>query len=103
MPGQANNSYIFPGVGLGLIVSGAKRVSDAMFLAAATALAGQVSADDLAKGRIFPPQARMREVAQAVARAVATVAFEQGLARRPAPPDLAEAVRQAMYQPAYAP
>jgi malate dehydrogenase (oxaloacetate-decarboxylating)(NADP+) len=102
-PGQSNNSYIFPGVGLGLIVSGARRVTDAMFLAAATALAGQVSADDLAKGRIFPPQAQMREVAQAVACAVATVAFGQGLASRPVPPDLAEAVRQAMYQPVYAP
>ena len=103
VPGQANNSYIFPGVGLGLIVSGARRVTDGMFLAAATALASQVTDDDLANGRIFPPPARMREVAQAVARAVATVAFEQGLATRPVPQDLAEAVRQAMYQPAYAP
>lgn len=103
VPGQANNSYIFPGVGLGLIVSGATRVTDGMFLAAATALASQVSEDDLASGRFFPPQARMRDVAQAVAQAVATVAFEQGLATKPVPENLSAAVRQTMYQPAYAP
>ena len=73
-PGQANNSYVFPGVGLGILVSGASRVTDAMFLAAAQALADQVTEEDLQVGRIFPPQVRMREVAIAVAAAVAQVA-----------------------------
>lgn len=88
VPGQANNSYIFPGVGLGLLVSGAKRVTDEMFFAAARALAGQVSDADLAQGRIFPAAARMREVAAAVAAAVAQV-------------DVA-AIARLMYQPRYA-
>jgi malate dehydrogenase (oxaloacetate-decarboxylating)(NADP+) len=100
--GQANNSYVFPGVGLGLLVSGATRVTDPMFFAAAHALAAQVGDDDLAVGRVFPLQARMREVAAAVAVAVAGVAWEQGLATRPRPADLAVAVRGAMYQPDYA-
>ncbi len=101
-PGQANNSYIFPGVGLGLLVAGATRVSDSMFFAAAAALARQVTEDDLAVGRIFPSQTRMREVAHSVARAVAKDAYAQGLATRPAPGDLSEAVTLAMYRPDYA-
>lgn len=102
-PGQANNSYVFPGLGLGLLVAGATRVSDEMFFAAAAALADQVSAEDLAFGRIFPPQSRMREVARAVAAAVAGVAFEQGLATKPRPDDLAAAIEETMYEPGYAP
>ena len=102
-PGQANNSYIFPGVGLGVIVSGATRVTDDMFFAAAAALADQVTEADLAVGRIFPHQSRMREVAAAVAVAVADVAGKQDLATRPLPADLAKAVIEAMYRPAYEP
>lgn len=101
-PGQANNSYVFPGVGLGLLVSGAKRVTDTMFAAAATSLASQVTESDLAVGRIFPLQTRMRDVARAVASAVARVAFDEGLATQPEPDDLPATVGQAMYRPAYA-
>ena len=100
-PGQANNSYVFPGVGLGLVVSGARRVTDDMFFAAAGALAGQVSEGDLALGRIFPAQSRMREVARAVACAVAKKAFEQGLARKPMPRNLSAAVEETMFQAEY--
>jgi Malic enzyme, NAD binding domain len=64
-PGQGNNSSIFPGVGLGLLLAGARRVSDEMFLAAAQALAAQVSAADLEAGRILPVASRMREIAAA--------------------------------------
>ena len=101
-PGQANNSYVFPGVGLGILVSGARRATDAMFFAAATALASQVTEEDLAAGRIFPLQTRMRDVAEAVATAVARVAFDEGLATRPIPDDLPATVRRAMYRPEYA-
>ena len=101
-PGQANNSYIFPGVGLGLMVSGATRVTDAMFFAAANTLAGMVTEADLRLGRVFPPQTRMREVAVAVATAVAGVAWDAGLTKKPRPPDLRAAIASAMYQPTYA-
>lgn len=101
-PGQANNSYVFPGVGLGLLAAGATRVRDSMFFAAARALAGAVTAEDLAAGRVFPPQSRMREVAAAVGAAVAGVAFDEGVATRPRPADLAGAIRAAMYVPDYA-
>ena len=72
-----------------------------MFFAAAGALAGQVTQADLALGRIFPLQTRMREVAAAVATAVAGIAWEQELATAPKPRDLPAAVRAAMYRPAY--
>jgi malate dehydrogenase (oxaloacetate-decarboxylating)(NADP+) len=101
-PGQANNCYIFPGVGLGLLVSGAQRVTDAMFFAAARALADQTSDIDLRQGRVFPPVTRMRDVALAVAIAVAAVAYEQGLAAAPCPPDLHTVVRRHMYSANYA-
>lgn len=101
VPGQANNSYIFPGVGLGLLKCAARRVSDEMFLEAAHALAGEVKAADLECGRIFPEAARMREVAAAVAVAVARVAYERGDATRPAPTDLQTEVRAMMYPAEY--
>jgi malate dehydrogenase (oxaloacetate-decarboxylating)(NADP+) len=99
--GQSNNSYVFPGIGLGVLASGATRVSDEMYFAAARALGGQVSEDDLAAGRVFPPAARMREVAAAVATAVAEVAYAQALATRPRPADLGAHVRACMYRAQY--
>jgi malate dehydrogenase (oxaloacetate-decarboxylating)(NADP+) len=83
------------------MLSGASRVTDAMFFAAATALANQVTDVDLAAGRIFPRQTRMREVAAAVGAAVARVAYGQRLATKPMPDDLPAAVERAMYRPAY--
>jgi len=99
--GQANNSFVFPGVGLGVLASGAARVTDGMFAAAARALADQAGAEDLAAGRIFPPAARMREVAAAVAAAVARTAYAEGLATRARPADLAAHVRAGMYRAEY--
>lgn len=101
VPGQANNSYIFPGVGLGLLTSRARRVTDEMFFAAARALAGRVTAGELERGRLFPAAARMREVAAAVASEVARVAYEQGYAAAARPADLAAATLGAMYEPRY--
>jgi malate dehydrogenase (oxaloacetate-decarboxylating)(NADP+) len=99
--GQANNSFVFPGVGFGLLLSGARRVTDEMFFAAGRALAHQVSSDDLEHGRIFPVAARMRDVALAVSVAVAEVAYQQGMATTPRPADLAAAAVRAAYSPQY--
>jgi malate dehydrogenase (oxaloacetate-decarboxylating)(NADP+) len=99
---QANNSFVFPGVGLGLLLSGARRVDDELFFAAARALAGQVKDADLAQGLLFPPAARIRDVARAVAIAVADAAYEGGLATTPRPADMAAAAAGAMYIPQYA-
>lgn len=101
VPGQANNAFVFPGVGLGLLASGAAQATDEMFLAAARALAEQTRDEDLDGGAVFPPASRMRGVALAVGVAVATVAFEQGVATRTRPPDVMNAVFRAMYSPAY--
>jgi malate dehydrogenase (oxaloacetate-decarboxylating)(NADP+) len=101
VPGQGNNAYIFPGVGLGVIATRARRVTDAMLAAAAAALAGDVSEADLESGCIFPPLSRVRETSLSVARAVARVAFDQSLAGIPEPEDLESFLREEMYKPVY--
>jgi malate dehydrogenase (oxaloacetate-decarboxylating)(NADP+) len=101
VPGQGNNAYIFPGVGLGVIASGARRVTDSMFHAAARTLAESVDESLLKQGSIYPPLESIREVSADVAVSVARVAFEEGLAPGPVPDDLSERVRSMMYQPNY--
>jgi malate dehydrogenase (oxaloacetate-decarboxylating)(NADP+) len=99
---QGNNSYIFPGIGLGAIAVGARRITDEMFLAAARALADQVSEQDLAQGSLYPPLAQVRDVSARIAASVAEVAFAQGHAGIERPADLLVHVRSCMYDPAYA-
>lgn len=101
VPGQANNAYIFPGLGLGLIVSGATRVPDELFAIAARALAEIVSEHDLRLGRIFPSLARIREVSAHIAEAVAERVYELEIHGVPRPEDLAKVVSHSMYQPEY--
>jgi malate dehydrogenase (oxaloacetate-decarboxylating)(NADP+) len=101
VPGQCNNAYIFPGVGLGAVTSGTSRVTDDMFLAAARTLAGQVSAEDLAVGRVYPSLSRIREVSALIAAEVAAIAYDQGLAGREAPEDILEDTRAQMFDPVY--
>lgn len=103
IPGQANNAYIFPGVGLGLIVSGSTRATDEMFYAAARSLASATTKSSLDSGSLFPPLGEIREVSVAIAIAVATLAYEHGLATKPAPDDieLADHIRGQMYEPVY--
>jgi len=103
VPGQGNNVYVFPGVGLGVIVSRARHVTDEMFFVASRILANEVSEDDIAMGRIFPPLESVREVSAAIAAGVAEVAFKQGLAQEPDGKRLTrEAIRAAMFEPDYA-
>jgi len=102
VPRQGNNSYIFPGVGLGAIAAGARRITDEMFMAAVFALCAQVTPEDLAQGSLYPPLARVREVSAHIAAAVAKVVFDAGLAGIPRPADLLAHVRAQMYEPRYA-
>ncbi len=99
--GQGNNAYIFPGVGLGSIVSGAKRITDEMFFEAAKTLAGLVLEEDLAKVCIYPPLQKIREVCTHIAAAVAEVAYRGGLATEARPQDVLAHVRSQQYQPRY--
>jgi malate dehydrogenase (oxaloacetate-decarboxylating)(NADP+) len=101
VPRQGNNSYIFPGVGLGVIASGARRVTEEMFLAAADTLAQLVSEEDLAQGSLYPPLVKIREVSAHIAAAVAGVAYRQGIATVPESPDLLAAIRATMFEPRY--
>src|ERR1043165_5068901 len=101
VPGQGNNAYIFPGLGLGVLVSRARRVTDAMFQTAARTLAATVPDASLAQGLLYPPIAEIRTVSGVIARAVAEVAFEAGLAAAPRPADLDQAVRALMWEPGY--
>ena len=101
VPGQGNNAYVFPGVGLGLIVSEASACTDEMFFVAARTLAGMVNEDDLKQGRIYPSMKRIREVSAYIAEAVAGVAFERGLAGVERPEDLGALVRATMFDPEY--
>jgi malate dehydrogenase (oxaloacetate-decarboxylating)(NADP+) len=101
VPGQGNNAYIFPGLGMGLVVSEAARVVDAMFLVAARTLANLVSERDLEVGRVYPPLSKIRQVSEEIAIKVAEVAYDLGLARRARPQDLRAAVKAATFTPEY--
>jgi len=101
VPRQCNNSYIFPGVGLGILAAKATRVTDEMFLAAAQALASLVTRSDLDQGSLYPPLAGIRDVSAHIAAAVAGVACRQGVATAPVCEDLLTAIRAMMYQPRY--
>jgi malate dehydrogenase (oxaloacetate-decarboxylating)(NADP+) len=101
VPGQANNSYIFPGVGLGIIASEASRVTDEMFAAAAKALDEQVLEEDFMLGRIYPSLSRIREVSVNIALAVAKIAFVRGLTAMSEPADLLDLIKSKMYDPTY--
>ncbi len=102
--GQGNNSFIFPGMGLGLLVAEAREVTDGLFAAAARRLADEVHPEDLAAGSLFPPTSQIRRVTRAVAEAVALEAQREGLAKRElAPSEIPRVVAEAMWDPAYLP
>ncbi len=101
--GQGNNAFIFPGVGLGLWVGRVRRVTDAMFLDAARALAGLVSADDLSEGAVYPKLTRIRDCSHAVACAVIRRAVAEGHAAPEMLDGLEARVSRAMWEPVYKP
>jgi len=101
VPRQGNNSYIFPGVGLGAIVTGTTRITQPMFMAAARTLAAMATESDLAQGSLYPPLSDVREVSARIAAEVAQIAFDAKLATVARPPDILAWVKSQMYQPDY--
>jgi malate dehydrogenase (oxaloacetate-decarboxylating) len=100
---QCNNSYIFPGLGLGILASGAERVSDSMFMAAARALADDSTASRDASAPLLPPLAESRRVSRAIALAVAAAAQRDGFAAPRGGEELERLVDAKMWQPRYLP
>jgi len=99
--GQSNNSFIFPGVGLGLWAGRITRVTDGMFLDAARALAEQVNSSDLEEGAMFPPLSRIRRCSIAVASAVIRRAVREGLTDLRVDTGVEALVAAVMWAPAY--
>jgi len=101
MPGQCNNVYIFPGLGMGITTSKARTVTDDIFLSAANTLASLVTEEDLSVGRIFPPLKNIRDASFAVALSVAETAHEKGPAQAERPDDLSGEIKSRIYDPVY--
>jgi malate dehydrogenase (oxaloacetate-decarboxylating)(NADP+) len=101
VPTQGNNAYIFPGLGLGAVVSRARHVTDDMFYVATRAVANMTTEEELAQGAILPPLTAIREVSATIAAAVAEYAWDEGLATRRRPRDIMALVRSQMYDPRY--
>lgn len=101
LPGQANNFYIFPAVGLAVYATKAKRITNEMFVIAAQALADQVSDEMRNQGLLYPPQSKMLEVALTVAARVAQRVFDSGLAQVEKPADINAWIKTMLYTPSY--
>jgi malate dehydrogenase (oxaloacetate-decarboxylating)(NADP+) len=101
VPRQGNNSYIFPGVGLGAIASGARRITDEMFMSAALTLAQLVNDSDLEQGSLYPALPRIREVSARIAAEVAQVTYKRGLTAGEVPDDVLTHVTSHIYEPNY--
>src|SRR5207247_4489759 len=101
VPGQGNNVYIFPAMGMAVFATEAKRVTEEMFIVAAQAVAEQVTEESLAMGLIYPPQSHILNASLHVAERIAGYIFDQGLARVPRPDDVGALVRARAYRPLY--
>jgi malate dehydrogenase (oxaloacetate-decarboxylating)(NADP+) len=101
LPGQANNFYIFPAIGMAIFATQAKRVTDEMFIEAGQAVADQVPADLLKQGLLYPLQSNILETEIQTAARVAKLVFDSGLARVSRPADMVSFIRQHVYKPEY--
>ena len=101
IPGQGNNVYIFPAVGMAVYATSAKRITDEMFIAAAHAVAEQVTQAELDTGLIYPPQSTILKTETYAAERVAEVIFRRDLARVSAPADIGAFIRSRLYKPEY--
>jgi malate dehydrogenase (oxaloacetate-decarboxylating)(NADP+) len=100
-PGQGNNAYIFPGIGLGAIHAEAKRIPESTFLIAAEVLADQVTDEDILVGSLYPPLPNIREISLNIAVAVAENIYERGLAKKERATDIRQEISDYMYDPTY--
>ena len=101
VPGQGNNVYILPAMGMAVFATEATRVTEDMFLVAAKAVAEQVTEENLSTGLIYPPQSRILDASLHVAERVATYIFDKGLARVARPDDVGSLIRTRAYRPVY--
>src|SRR5580700_7595424 len=101
VPGQGNNVYIFPAMGMAVFATEATRVTEEMFIVAAKAVAEQVTEEDLSHGLIYPPQSQILDASLHVAERVAAYIFDQGLARVSRPDDIGSLIRTRAYRPVY--
>jgi malate dehydrogenase (oxaloacetate-decarboxylating)(NADP+) len=101
LPGQANNFYIFPAVGMAIFATEAKRVTDEMFIEAGHAVADQVPADLLKQGLLYPLQSNILETEIQTATRVAKLVFDSDLARVERPADIVAFIRRLVYKPEY--
>jgi malate dehydrogenase (oxaloacetate-decarboxylating)(NADP+) len=101
IPGQGNNVYIFPAMGMAVLATEATRVTEEMFIIAARAVAEQVTEANLANGLIYPPTSNIFDASLHVAGQVAAYIFDHGLARVPRPADIDAHVRARAYKPVY--
>jgi malate dehydrogenase (oxaloacetate-decarboxylating)(NADP+) len=101
VPGQGNNVYIFPAMGMAVFATEATRVTEEMFIVAAKAVAEQVTEENLSTGLIYPPQSRILEASLHVAERVVGYIFDNGLARVPRPADISALIRARAYRPVY--
>ena len=101
VPGQGNNVYIFPAMGMAIFATEAKRVTEEMFIVAARAVAEQVTDQSLATGLIYPPQSQILKASLHVATRVAEYVFDKNLARVSRPNDIGALIRARAYRPVY--
>ncbi len=101
VPRQGNNSYVFPGIGLGVVFTKAKLIPESVFLATAKALTETVTDEDIANGSLFPSLTEVRCVSRLIANRVAEFCFDEGLAQVERPADISKALEEAMYKPSY--
>jgi malate dehydrogenase (oxaloacetate-decarboxylating)(NADP+) len=101
VPGQGNNVYIFPAMGMAIFATESKRVTEEMFIIAARAVAEQVTEQSLATGLIYPPQSQILKASLHVATRVAEYIFDKHLARVSRPNDIGALIRARAYRPVY--
>jgi malate dehydrogenase (oxaloacetate-decarboxylating)(NADP+) len=103
LPGQANNLYIFPAIGMAVFATQASRVTDQMFIEAARAVSDQVPSNLLGQGLLYPLQSNILEAEIQTAARVAKLIFDSGLARVKRPGDMVTFIRSHVYKPEYHP